>query len=212
MLKRFTMLGSLSVLLALAAIPAVASPVDDVSDFTAAVNESAGDNQAYTSSNISTANGAACSITPYDAVAATFRSAGYGTEQVEEENVVVKAVDHAVYQVECDGRDTDAFTATAEYWFEARMQPNVWERVSREFSCAADSLPGGTIRIQAAAFAVPGNLACDFRQIYEEDDPFLSKPHRLHVHLTTTNGVDMHGLSLPWPSRSIQCFNLPICP
>lgn len=188
-------------------IPPSATPVDLVTEFRAAMAESAADSQAYNSTNVSSGNGASCSITPYDATAGSFRGAGFGTEQMRIKNVLVEAGNFALFQVECFGQDTNAFTTNADYWFEYRIAPNDWRPVGpvgTEFDCGAASRPGGGVRAQAAAFTVPGlDPDCDFEQFYRENDPVLTKPHRLHVHLTTTNGVDMHGISLPWPSRIV---------
>jgi hypothetical protein len=183
-------------------IPPSATPEDLVTEFRAALLESAEDSQAYNSTNVSSGNGESCSITPYDVAAGSFRGAGFGTGQVRIENVVVEAGDFALFEVECFGQDTNAFTANADYWFEYRFAPNDWRQVGTALGCAGASQPGGSVRTQAAAFTVPGpDTRCGFRQFYGEDDPVITVPHRLHVHLTTTNGVDMHGISLPWPSR-----------
>lgn len=150
---------------------------------------------------------ATCTVSPFDPVAASFRGAGYGTPQVVVENVTVKAQDYATFQVDCSSVDSDPFSASAVYWFEAAAEFGSWERVSPELTCSASSLPGIT-RIQTANFAVPGTTGCEFKHFYPEDAPETQVPHRLHIHLTTTVGNDIEGTSLEWGFGGCE----PTCP
>ena len=212
MLKRFTMLGSLSMLLVLLAVPASAdAPQDVATDYVAAVTETAAQNQSTTDDP---GDGTvACAISPYDAVAGTFHGSGYGSHQMQVENVLLLAEDFASFQVECDSRDTEPFSATATYWFEARFGTNDWRQVSGpEFTCSASSVPGSIARPQVASFSVPGpDEDCEVRHIYDKDDPANNKPHRLAIVLTTTTGVEKPGWSLPW-ARLANCIGIPVCP
>lgn len=196
MSRKLALLVSTALVASLSGVPAVAEN-DSVSEFQAATEESAQQNQQYAASNVETAANATCAISPWDVQSDRWRSAGAGTPQAVVENVTVKAVDYAVFEAVCTGVQTQDFTLKLDYSFEVRLVTGEWVEASPPFHCATQAESVGTTR--TAIIVVPGNLDCEHRHIYDENDPSLGKSHRLFVHLTTTLGHDIKGVSKPWP-------------
>ena len=55
---------------------------------------------------------------------------------------------------------------------------------------------------QVASINVPGSLNCQAVYVYSANDPLTDTYRRLHVRLTTTSGVLLEGVSVPWVNSS----------
>ena len=94
------------------------------------------------------------------------------------------------------------------YRFEYLGPAGQWLPAAPDFVCSTTSVPNGNFRMQTAELAIPGSDGCEFIHIYDEDQAGIERPHRLHLQVTTNSGVDISGVSLPWP----MVYRDPCCP